>query len=93
MKRLAIAVAVLAVPASAVIFAAGNAVGARDQRLLASDDKNRTTMLARSCGKTGRLLMDPMRNEYVCVWTNPDGETITAEIPQHPYLDHHLALR
>jgi len=93
MKRLALVAAAVALPASAIIFAAGNAVGARDQRLLAADDKNRTTLLARSCGKAGRLLLDPMRNEYVCAWTNPDGQMITAEIPQYPYLDQHLALR
>lgn len=87
MKRIVIlAAAGLAVLLGAT-FALGNAVGVRDRELLAKDDKGRATMLARSCGKHGRLLFDPVRNEYVCAWTNADGATVTAEIPQYPYLD------
>ena len=84
-KLVASLVLVASIPAA--IFAAGNAVGVSDQRLFAADDRKRTALVARSCGKTGRLLQDPFTNAYLCAWTNPDGATLTAEVPQHPYLD------
>ncbi|CCH09503.1 hypothetical protein [Achromobacter xylosoxidans] len=87
MKRIVILAAAGLAAVLGATFALGNVVGARDRELLAKDDKGRATMLARSCGKHGRLLLDPVQNEYVCAWTNPDGATVTAEIPQYPYLD------
>ncbi|QQB32802.1 hypothetical protein I6I07_19340 [Achromobacter deleyi] len=87
MKRIAILAAAGFAALLGLTFALGNVVGAHDRELLAKDEKKRTTMLARSCGKHGRLLHDPVQNEYVCAWTNPDGATLTAEIPQYPYLD------
>ncbi|MCH4582526.1 hypothetical protein [Achromobacter xylosoxidans] len=87
MKRIAILAAAGLAALLGLTFALGNVVGAHDRELLAKDEKKRTAMLARSCGKHGRLLHDPVQNEYVCAWTNPDGATLTAEIPQYPYLD------
>jgi len=82
-----LAVAALVVAVSGALFAAGNAVHLRDQKLLAADDRNRATLVSRSCGKSGRLLQDPFTYAYLCVWTNPDGTTLTTEVPQYPYLD------
>lgn len=80
------AVAAIAAAIPAALFVAGMVVQANDQRLLTADDHNRTTLIARSCGK-GQLLQDPFTNAYLCVWTNPDGGTVTEEIPPYPYLD------
>ena len=88
MNKLKIAAGLsLAVCLPALFFVAGNAVGNSDKKLFAADDQRHAAMIARSCGKAGRLVQDPFTNEFLCIWTNPDGSTLTALAPEHPYLD------
>lgn len=75
----------LCVPAAA--FVAGSAVVKSDEKLFRADDKHRATLLARSCGSSGRLVQDPLTNAYLCLYVNPDGSTLTVEAQQYPYLD------
>jgi hypothetical protein len=84
-KVAAAAAIALCVPAAA--FVAGSAVVKNDGKLFLADDKRHATMLARSCGKAGRLVQDPLSNTYLCLYVNPDGSTLTVEAQQHPYLD------
>jgi len=88
MNKLKIVAAIALVAGfSASIFAAGSAVGFSDKKLFVADDKNRATMLARSCGKSGRLLQDPLTNAYLCMYANQDGSTLTVEVSPYPHLD------
>jgi len=68
-------------------FAAGNAVGANDKRLFAKEDERRLALIARACGKSGRLLYDHHAEAYLCLWQHRDGASVTAEVPSYPYLD------
>lgn len=81
------AVVILGASCGATVFVAATAMSTNDNKLFMADDKNRATMLARNCGKSGRLLQDPLTNAYLCMYVNPDGSTLTVETSQHPYLD------
>lgn len=79
--------AALLCAAAGVVFATGNAVGARDAKLFAKDDERRVAMIARACGKSGRLMYDHHTGQYECLWRNPDGTSVTEVVPPFPYLD------
>lgn len=81
------AVVVLGVSCGGTVFVAATAMSSSDNKLFMADDKNRATMLASNCGKSGRLLQDPLANVYMCMYVNPDGSTLTVETSPHPYLD------
>ncbi|OZI36313.1 hypothetical protein CEG14_14985 [Bordetella genomosp. 1] len=72
---------------TAAAFAAGNVVGVKDRQLFAKDDERRVALIARACGKSGRLLYDHHAQAYLCLWQNRDGPTVTAEVSAYPYLD------
>ena len=65
--------------AVAAVFSWGMAVGNNDKRLVAEADQ-RLEMAARGvCGKRASLAR--MENgHYLCVYTNPDGATITRPV-------------
>ncbi|MEQ4616518.1 MAG: hypothetical protein ABN482_00545, partial [Corticimicrobacter sp.] len=62
------------------------AVGARDRQLFAAYDAERLQMVARACGKRGQLWQRPQSGEYVCAYTNPDGDTLLQPIPESTLL-------
>lgn len=72
---------------TAAAFAAGNVVGVKDRQLFAKDDERRVALIARACGKSGRLLYDHHAQAYTCLWQNKDGSSITELVPSFPYLD------
>jgi hypothetical protein len=86
MKRcvMMFALAIAAVP---LILAAGRAVRASDDRLMAADDSAYRLRLVAHCGKRGDLMQNPRTGEFSCIWTNPDGSSIAESIPQYPLLD------
>ena len=72
--------------ATAATFTAGMAVASRDAKLFQAHDKQRMTLLARSCGKAGTLMQDPVTDDFSCVYRNADGQTIMRYVTDAPML-------
>jgi len=67
--------------------AVGHAVRASDARLMAMDDEHFAKRMQPHCGKRAQLLRNPSTGELSCIVTNPNGESITFDIPKYPRLD------
>ncbi len=85
---IAILVAMCFAAVIGVSFALGQKLGANDSRLFAEDDSRRTKLIARSCGKTGELVQAPGTGKYSCIWRNPDGQVLMADVPDSPYAEY-----
>lgn len=75
--------AVITVPA---VFLAGMGIGNRDAKLFQTHDKQRMTMLARSCGTSGTLMQDPNSDQFACIYRNQDGQAVMRYVTDAPTL-------
>lgn len=69
------------------LFSLAQITVSNDERLLKADDDRRERMIARACEPRGKLYRQPDSGSYVCIFTNPDGESLIRDLPDAPYLD------
>lgn len=86
MKRRWLPIVLCFALAPAAVFV-GQAVRASDARLMAADDAHFAKRMQAHCGKRAQLLQNPATGKFSCIVTNPDGASITFDIPQYPHLD------
>ena len=85
-SKLLVCAALALASITAAAFTSGMAIASRDAKLFEAHDKQRMTLLARSCGKAGTLMQDPVTNDFSCVYRNADGQTIMRYVSDAPTL-------
>lgn len=70
----------LAAGSAFAFVALADHIARQDRELFAQYDASRNQMLARACGSSGRLWLDPISNEHGCLYVNSDGTAMLQEL-------------